>query len=284
MPSLLRPRAVLLGLSFLVLGVTGAASPREVGSALAADAAGESKSSRLVRRESSRRFAVDAKGHVAHEAAVADTVAASVTPPLAENGGQLPPAEPASPVVQDAKAPQSLSDSSAGDELSRAGSDLEGGEDIAPALTAPEADLSEAQASEGLSGMKQNPSEEEPGDESEAEASPGSDDAGTNASQPNLGPFYLKKASHRCGACGTENDLHIGYANHTSDTAGGGEVLEVCGDACNRHESCGGFDYLRTVGRCYYRKSTACEESSDADRDCYVKVPATLVEHRASDW
>lgn len=256
-------RSVLLAVSLVVLGVAGAASPRESASALAADTDVATKSSRLVRRESSRRVAVDAKGQVEH-AAVAATAAVAPLLPAAET--ELPLGQPASFADEDASVAQTFSGNSTDGELSGPGPQAEGAE----------AELLEASA------LERNPSD----DEITGDHEPAADGGGHNASEHNASEpeaFYLKKESRRCGECGAMNDLHIGFANSTSDTVAGGEVLEICGGACNRHTSCGGFVYLRPVGRCYYRRSTACEESPDLDRDCYVKVPPALLQDMATD-
>lgn len=268
-------RAVLFGVSLLTVAVTGATLPRESGSAEAANADGDVKSSRLVRRESARRVAVDARGRLEHtavaEAASKNAPVTAVAPSLPAAGAELPLGEPASFAAYEANASQTAG------ELPGPGPHAEGAEAAAPAATDP-------RAAELLEAHERGPdSDDGPGAHEAGESGTGASNAGANTSEPDPGPFYLKKAQRRCGACGAANDLHIGYANGTSDTVDGGEVLDLCGAACSRHNSCGGFDYLRTIGRCYYRKSTACEESEDLDRDCYVKVPSALVK-TTGDW
>jgi len=100
----------------------------------------------------------------------------------------------------------------------------------------------------------------------------------TNASE-GLGHFqlaamrnYTLDQGRMCGACGAENNMALGLHDKLFDTARRETAVEICGTKCSQHKNCGGFNFVESLGSCYYRKRTSCQASKDVDRDCYTKM------------
>lgn len=92
------------------------------------------------------------------------------------------------------------------------------------------------------------------------------------AEQPVKTELYTLKKRSRCGACGDDNNLMIGYnGNRIFDKASRGTAADTCGKVCAANKECGGFNFVMSMGHCYYRKTTSCQTEEDADRDCYRK-------------
>jgi len=83
---------------------------------------------------------------------------------------------------------------------------------------------------------------------------------------------YILDQGRMCGACGAENNMALGINNKPFDLATRETAAEVCGTKCSQHEDCGGFNFIESLGNCYYRKLTSCQASQDVDRDCYTKT------------
>lgn len=83
---------------------------------------------------------------------------------------------------------------------------------------------------------------------------------------------YILDQGRTCGACGAENNMALGLDNKLFDAAKRETAIEICGAKCSQHKECGGFNFVESLGNCYYRKLTSCQASQDVDRDCYTKM------------
>lgn len=83
---------------------------------------------------------------------------------------------------------------------------------------------------------------------------------------------YVKDGGRMCGKCGNDNNLKLGDDGQIFDVATRGTALEMCGLVCQRSGECGGFTFVDTLGRCFYRRITSCHASEDSESDCYSKI------------
>jgi len=76
---------------------------------------------------------------------------------------------------------------------------------------------------------------------------------------------------HTIGNCSSHNPLPIGKDSQVYDVTSKEKVMDECGALCDSNDECGGFNFEASTSRCYYMKSTTCNQVNDTDRDCYTK-------------
>jgi hypothetical protein len=110
--------------------------------------------------------------------------------------------------------------------------------------------------------------------------------APTPAPPPNAGPttpppptleptLFTKHAGQTCGwrnGCkGDNHRLNIGAKGKRWDRAQPDQISSVCGSKCLASAQCGGFVYIRSAKKCYYRKLATCGMKANTKRDCYER-------------
>jgi hypothetical protein len=94
--------------------------------------------------------------------------------------------------------------------------------------------------------------------------------------QPNAGSSgdareaYHRKPYLACGDC-SGNDVFIGDGYDRFDLTSRESAMKTCGKVCDLSPECGGFTFVASQGKCYYRRITACNVFSSMQFDCYTK-------------
>lgn len=78
----------------------------------------------------------------------------------------------------------------------------------------------------------------------------------------------------RCGDCGAGNDAAIAADGTHFEFATRETAEKTCGAVCTASHLCGGFNFVESLGNCYYRRTTSCQQGVDEDRDCFTKAGA----------
>jgi len=80
---------------------------------------------------------------------------------------------------------------------------------------------------------------------------------------------FIKQANLGCGDC-EANDVFIGDNGDRSTTAKRPDAPKTCGDICKGSKDCGGFNFVASQERCYFRRSTSCNLFPNEEFDCYT--------------
>jgi hypothetical protein len=87
---------------------------------------------------------------------------------------------------------------------------------------------------------------------------------------------YTKLEGYNCGwtgsgGCADDNNLFIGTNGERWDSTTALAAQSTCGPVCSSSSECGGFTYVASNQKCYYRKDATCGMIANSDRDCYQK-------------
>jgi len=95
--------------------------------------------------------------------------------------------------------------------------------------------------------------------------------AAKEAAQPSVDSGgYHRNSYLACGDC-SGNDVFIGHGYDRFDLAMRESAAKTCGAVCDLSPECGGFTYVGSQGKCYYRRITACNVFPSMQFDCYTK-------------
>jgi len=81
---------------------------------------------------------------------------------------------------------------------------------------------------------------------------------------------YHRNPYLACGDC-SGNDVFIGHGYERFDLSMRTSAAKDCGAVCDLSPECGGFTYVASQGKCYYRRITACNVFASMQFDCYTK-------------
>jgi len=86
--------------------------------------------------------------------------------------------------------------------------------------------------------------------------------------------IYRKQWQVGCGDC-SGNDVYIGKSYFRYDDVSREESFAKCSNICGLSPDCGGFSFVASQSRCYYRRVTTCNAFFSPDFDCYTKERQT---------
>ena len=97
-----------------------------------------------------------------------------------------------------------------------------------------------------------------------------------------LGEEYSAEENKSCGNCDGVSPSYGPNGERWQTSAR--DDVQSCKDTCSANAECGGFNFVESNQKCYFRNNDmTCRRSPDTNRDCYIKSRENPAEESTAD-